>query len=92
MPFPVIEYQRIIKDREIGYLNTWSSEVHLACTIAHEVAHAFHCLLRVNARLTPDDFIEAERKNILEDRGHGDCWRAIYRNFRVEYVNKMAGV
>lgn len=77
MPFPVLEYKSINNKPEIGYLNTWSSEAHLVCTIAHELAHTVH------KRLC--------RKNpALCKKPHGNGWRMVYRFFRTEYVNKTA--
>lgn len=80
MPFPVKEYDLINADREIGYIHAWSSEITLATTIAHEVAHAVHALMIVKAR---------KSKMKMDRKPHGDCWRRIYRLLRVEYVNKM---
>lgn len=89
MPFPVIEYARINKDPVIGYMNTWSSEIHLACTIAHELAHVFQYLIRYKV-MGKTTSTKSERE--YHRRGHGENWQHIYRFLRSQYVNKMAGV
>lgn len=88
MPFPVIEYARINNDPVIGYMNTWSSEVHLACTIAHELAHVFQYLIRAKV-YRKKTTTKWERE--YHRPGHGENWQRIYRLLRSEYVNKMAG-
>lgn len=88
VPFPVIEYARINNDPVIGYINSWSSEVHLACTVAHELAHVFQYLIRakIYKKAATTKF---ERE--YHRPGHGENWQSIYRLLRREYVNPMLG-
>lgn len=89
LPIDFIEYAAYNDHPEYGYYTTQSSSGHLACIIAHELAHAIQYYFRKKV-LTMDAARAEKYKTWARNvKPHGKQFRTIYRVLRVKYVNNL---
>lgn len=76
------EYKSFNNDPVIGRIEVCDNRDILLCLVAHEVSHFIQMTYS-------DSFPLYLRKKQNKDRGHGECFRTIYRYLRQDLVNPI---
>lgn len=74
------EYRSFTKHPVIGEIEVMDDEDILLCLVAHEVSHFVQYTYR-------NWFPTYLKKKQETDRGHGECFKTIYRYLRADLVN-----
>ena len=74
------EYDRYASDPVIGTVDIKSIDEAVFILVAHEVSH----YIQYTYRGTYANWLNERQKT---DRGHGECFRTIYRFLRADFVN-----
>ena len=74
-----IEYKSFAKDPVIGNIHCRTNFQRLLLVVAHEVAH------HVQYKYCPN----VPRFKNTYKKGHGDCFKAVYRYLRADLINPM---
>jgi hypothetical protein len=81
-----IEYDQFKDDPDIGELKKACWKQWIACTIAHELAHAIQYYAITHPRICADLL---KKYSYSQAEEHGAMWQDIYRGFRIRYVNNF---
>jgi len=76
------EYSRFNMDPVIGRITVTDNRDILLCLVAHEVSHFIQFTYY-------NWFPEYMKRKQDKDRGHGECFRTIYRYLRSDLVNPI---
>lgn len=77
-----VEYKSFTKDPVIGQIQVSDNNDILLCLVAHEVSHYVQY---THGSKMPQHL----RNRKSNDRGHGDCFKMIYRYLRRDLVNPI---
>jgi len=77
-----VEYKSFTKDKCIGQIEVSDNNDILLCLVAHEVSH----YVQYTHSSKMPQYLRNKKSN---DRGHGDCFKTIYRYLRRDLVNPI---
>lgn len=75
-----VEYKSFTNSPVIGEIDVMDDEDILLCLVAHEVSH----FVQYTYRKTFPSYLQQKKET---DRGHGECFKTIYRYLRQDLVN-----